>query len=130
MNRQDILDFLDEIEFFPEKREEVFSYLQDFICSLDLEVVGKLLEAGASPQAKDNLSDYLYYLLNEYQNTHTLHGDRILLLMEMLLKAGANPDGIWCNNWRAYDYAVAYEISEIIELLKKYGASQVGRQKI
>ncbi len=130
MNRQDILNILDEMEFFPEKREEVFSYLPDFIHSLDLEVIGKLLEAGASPHAKDNLADYLYYLLSEYQSTYLLHGKAILAIMELLLKAGANPNGVWSNNWRAYDYAVAYKIPEIVELLNRYGASQSLREKI
>lgn len=122
MTRQEILDTLIYLEYFPEKKETVFSYLEDYIHKMDVEMIDKLLEAGASPQAKDELSDYLHHLLSEYQTSKTLHGEKILIITEALLRAGANPNGVWCNNWRAYDYAVENGINEMKELLEKYGA--------
>ncbi|GGZ96602.1 hypothetical protein GCM10008090_01050 [Arenicella chitinivorans] len=130
MTRQELLDTLIDLEFFAEKKEEVFSYLEVYLHLKDVEMIKSLLKAGASPQAKDELSDYLHYLLSEYRSSKTLHGQNILIITEALLRAGANPNGIWCNNWRAYDYAVEYEITEMKELLEKYGANTKIREFI
>jgi len=50
--------------------------------------------------------------------------------MEMLLKAGANPNRVWCNNWRAYDYAVEENIIPIASLLEKYNVDKKPREYI
>ena len=84
MNREDILEKFEEIEFFSELKSEIFSYLPDYIYSEDLYMVRKLVKAGASPNSKDNTDDYLHHLLSVYQVTRSSKGDIILELMIML----------------------------------------------
>ena len=130
MDRQQLLTYIDEIEFFPEKRKEIFSRLEGYIRVKDAEMIEKLLAAGACPKAKDRSSNYLYGLLHEFEVERSTNGDKILNIMENLLQHGADPNSLWCNNWRAYDYAAAAGIQEVVELLLKYGATPSIREKI
>ncbi len=130
MDRQQLLTYLDELEFFPEKREVIFSHLEGYIRVKDTEMIEKLLAAGACPEAKDRSSNYLYDLLHEFKVERTTKGDEILKIMENLLQHGADPNSLWCNNWRAYDYAATGGVHEVAELLLKYGANPSIREKI
>ncbi|UZE97193.1 hypothetical protein [Alkalimarinus alittae] len=130
MERQELLDTIEEIEFFPERKDELFSYLENYLHKKDFEVIEKLLRAGAQPNSKDALSDYFLYLLHEYQVEKAINGSLILTIIDLLLKHGGNPNRVAMNNWRAYDYAVAYEVSEVANLLLRYGAKPEIRPKI
>ncbi|MFC6635019.1 hypothetical protein [Microbulbifer taiwanensis] len=123
-DREEILTKLEEIEFWPELNGQLESYLDNAISLKDIEFAEALLKAGANPNPKDNLDDHLHHLLHEYKVEKTVNGNLILSIIEMLLKFGANPNRVWCNNLRAYDYAVSENVTSVVELLEKYGADR------
>ena len=130
LTREELIEGLHEIEFYPEIQPHLDTYLQHFIYAKDLEMVKLLLKAGAAPNPKNDLDCYLHHLLHEYKVTKTTSGELILELMQALLEAGANPNRVWCNNFRAYDYAVTEEIEPVAKLLEQYGAEQSIREYI
>lgn len=86
--------------------------------------------AGADPNPKDNLDDYLFYLYDEYMQTKSTSGDIVLEVMNELLTAGADPNRVWCNNYRAYDYATENNVIPVKELLESYGVDTKLREYI
>lgn len=128
LNRDLLQERLEEIEFWPELISELSFYLSKYVREKDLNLVRLLLKAGADPNPKQDLEDYLFYLYDEYVITKSTTGDIVLELMNELLKAGANPNRVWCNNYRAYDYAVENNVSPIKELLENYGADKMLRK--
>ena len=130
LTREELIEKLEEIECWPEHRHYLGCYLHQYIHSKDIEIVELLLKAGADPNPQDDLDCYLHHLFHEYKVTKTTAGDQLLKLMQVLLEAGANPNRVWCNNYRAYDYAAAEGVEPIIELLEKYGANRKTRRYI
>ena len=128
--RQKLIEKLDEIEFYPEFKTNLDEYLPNFIHNCDIELIQMLLDAGASPNAKDHLDDFLFHLLHEYEVTKTTKGELILSIMKVLLKSGADPNIVVMGNYRAYDYAVCYNLYEVKELLENYGVDKQLREYI
>ncbi|MES9834531.1 MAG: hypothetical protein ABW139_20050 [Candidatus Thiodiazotropha sp. DIVDIV] len=130
LDRETLIERLKELELWPELEEELHRYLGNAVYSKDFEYIQALLKAGANPNPKDNLDCYIQHYLHEYQVEKTTKGRLILEIVELLLKYGANPNRVWCNNQRAYDYAKAWHVSPFVELLKKYGADTKEREYI
>jgi ankyrin repeat protein len=130
LSKQDLIEKLEEIEFFPELKSELDKYLSNFIQTKDLEIIEKLLTAGANPNSKEDLDDYLLYLLHEFEVEKNTNGEIILSIIEYLLKNGANPNRVAMNNLRAYDYAVGRSTKEVAALLEKFGADKKLREAI
>ena len=130
LTRETLIEKIQEIEFWPELLDDLNFYLRSYLDRKDLEVIRLLLSIGANPNPDDDLDCYLTHLLYEYRSNKTLHGDLILSIMELLLVAGADANRVWCNNYRAYDYAVYWNLQPIAKLLEKYGANKKLRDYI
>jgi len=130
LDQDQLLERLDELEFFPEFVSELDWYLEHYINCKNFEVVSRLLESGASPNSKNDLDDYLFHLLDRYQSEKSTAGELILSLLTLLLEKGANPNRVVMNNQRAYDYSVHRKLPELTELLLKYGANKELREFI
>lgn len=130
ITKDDLLAQLENIELYPELLEYFDYFLAQYVRARDLEVVKKLLEAGANPNARDDLDDYLLYLMHEYEVTKSSDGERVLALMAMLLEYGANANRVVMNNLRAYDYSVSLKVPPVKELLEKYGADKKLRKPV
>ena len=130
LDRTQLLVRIEEIEFFPEFKKELDWYLPQYILVKDLIMVEALLKAGASPNSKENLDDYLLHLLHEYEVEKTLSGKTILALFEILLEYGANPNRVVMNNQRAYDYTLSRRLNVLKDLLLAYGATIEKREWI
>ena len=130
LSREELLDKISELEFYPELTTDLGIYLQNYLFGKDLQVVKALLVAGANPNPESNLDCWLHHFLHEYRSNKTLHGELILAIVETLLEHGANPNRVWCNNLRAYDYALSYEVLPFTSLLEKYGANTELRESI
>jgi hypothetical protein len=130
LDRETIIERLNELELWPELKEELDVYLVNAVYSKDFLLIQSLLKADANPNPKDDLDCYIHHLLHEYQVEKTTKGSLILSIVELLLKYGANPNRVWCNNQRAYDYAKAWHVSPFVELLEKYGADTKEREYI
>ncbi len=130
LTREILIQKLQEIEFWPELLDDLNFYLKSYLYSKDLEVIKLLLSNGANPNPDDSLNCYLHHFLHEYQSNKSLHGELILSIMEQLLMAGADTNRVWCNNYRAYDYAIYWDIRPVAELLEKYGANKKMREYI
>jgi ankyrin repeat protein len=118
------------LELWPELIPQLDWFLKDFLYNKDTEMISILLKAGANPNPPDNLDCWLHHFLHEYIVNRTLHGKSILNIVELLLIHGANPNRVWSNNLRAYDYAIGWGIKPIAELLEKYGADRQLRECI
>ncbi|WP_020405016.1 ankyrin repeat domain-containing protein [Hahella ganghwensis] len=129
-DREEILEKLEEIEFWPDLKKQLENYLACAIGQKDIESIKALLKAGANPNPIDDLDDHLHHLLHEYQVEKTTKGELILSIVEALLKYGANPNRVWSNNLRAYDYAVSWNVGAIVELLENYGADKELRKPV
>ena len=128
LTREELIDELYEIEIYPEIRPHLDNYLQQFVYAKESVMVELLLKAGVNPNPKDGLGYYLQHLFHEYKVTKSTSGDLILELMRVLLEGGANPNRVWCNNYRAYDYAVNETVEPVARLLERYGADQEIRE--
>ncbi|MBB6343011.1 hypothetical protein HNP49_003205 [Pseudomonas fluvialis] len=119
LTREDLLEKLENIEFYDEVKADLDFYLSHYILTKDLPSIQKLLAAGANPNPENDLDDYILYLLHEYQVEKSTRGTLILEITEMLLKYGANPNRVTTNNLRAYDYSVTqHKCAEFSQLLK------------
>ena len=130
LERGELKEVLEEIEYYPEIRASLEGYLHHYINTKDLELVILLLEAGADPNHTDPLHCYLLHLLHEYQSTKTTAGELVLDIMLNLLESGADPNRVAENNLRAYDYAVAWKCIPVAQLLEKYGVDTKLREVI
>ena len=130
LDRHELIQKLNEIELWPEILSDLDFYLEHSLSLLDLELIKILLQHGANPSAKEDIDCFLHDLLHKYLANKTLKGDLILSVMEELLKAGANPNRIWSNNLRAYDYAKTWGVQAISDLLEKYGVDKELREPI
>ena len=130
LSREELLEQIGELEFRLDLVSDLGIYLQNYLYSKDLELITVLLQSGANPNPESDLDCWLHYFLHEYKSNKTLHGELILAIVEALLKHGANPNRVWANNQRAYDYAIEYKIEPFALLLEKYGASTELREYI
>jgi ankyrin repeat protein len=130
LDRETIIERLKEIELWEELKGELHFLLANAIASKDYEYIEALLKAGANPNPKDDLDCHIQYLLHEFKVEKTTKGELILSIVELLLQHGANPNRVWCNNQRAYDYAVSWNVSPFAKLLEKYGADTKLREYI
>jgi hypothetical protein len=128
LSRDELLERLELIDCFPELKSDLGLFLERYVYNKDLEVVERLLAAGADPNATEDLHDYMLWLLHEYLATKSTSGERILALMEVLLQGGANPNRIAMNNLRAYDYARQYKLEPLVSILEKYGVDKSLRE--
>ena len=124
LTRSELIEKLGEFEFWPEIALEFEEHLRNAISSKDLELVRLLLNAGANPNAKEDLHCYLFLLLHEYMVTKSTTGNISLDIMNELLNAGADPNRVVQCNLRAYDYAVGYRVKPMVEMLERYGAEK------
>jgi len=129
-SRGELLEKLGEIELWPEVKSELNGRLKLAVLSKDLEFVKALVRAGANPNPEHNLDCFMHHLLHEYRVGRSTNGELILELITILLEAGANPNRIWGNNLRAYDYATRKYDSPVRLLLEKYGADKNPREAI
>lgn len=105
------------------------SYLKKAVHSLDFELTEALLKIGANPDASESWGDgLLHYLAHEYGVTKTIKGAEIIQMLETLLKHGANPNHVGCNNWRAIDSCIDINEQTLIELFIKHGADPKQRE--
>jgi hypothetical protein len=130
LSREELLKQIGELEFRPDLAADSEFYLQNYLYSKDLQLITVLLQSGANPNPESDLDCWLHYFLHEYISNKTLHGELILAIVEVLLKHGANPNRVWCNNQRAYDYAIAYGSEPYFWLLERYGANPELREYI
>jgi hypothetical protein len=130
LTREQLKEAAEELDFHPEIRVHLDSYLNLYVLGKDLEMVKLLLNAGANPNPSDDLDCYLHHLLHEYQATKTTSGEIVLALMRALLEGGANPNRPWCNNWRAYDYAATQNVEPVAKLLLQHGADPKIREYV
>ncbi len=130
ITREQLKEKIEELELWPELLTQLDLHLTQFLYSKDLEMISILLQAGANPNPKSDLDCWLHHFLHEYITNRILHGELILNIVELLLRHGANPNRVWCNNLRAYDYAIEYEIKPFAEILKEYGVNPELRESI
>jgi len=130
LSREALLEQLKELDFRPELAADLNLYLKNYLFNKDLQLIKALLESGADPNPKSDLDCWLHHFLHEYLSNRILNGELILCIVELLLKHGANPNRVWCNNQRAYDYAIEYKITPFSILLEQYGASTELREYI
>lgn len=130
LSREELLEQIGELEFRLDLVADLGIYLQNYLYSKDLQLITVLLQSGANPNPDSDLDCWLHYFLHEYISNKTLHGELILAIVEALLKHGANPNRVWANNQRAYDYAIEYKIEPFALLLEKYGANTELREYI
>ena len=130
LSREELLQQLEELEFRPELAVDLNIYLKNYLYGKDLQLITTLLRSGANSNPESNLDCWLHHFLHEYMSNKTLHGDLILTIVESLLQHGANPNRVWSNNLRAYDYAIAYGVKPFYSLLEKYGANTELREPI
>lgn len=102
-------------------------YLYSYIHALDVDMVKKLLLAGADPNPERDSNCYLFALLHEYYANKTLKGSVVIEVIELLLQFGANPNRVWGCNLRTYDIC---DVPAIGQLLEKYGADPTPREAI
>lgn len=130
LSREDLLGQIGEIEFRPDLAPDLDFNLENYLYTKDLEMISVLLQSGANPNPKNDLDCWLQHFLHEYISNRTLHGEIILSIVETLLKHGTNPNRVWANNQRAYDYAIDYKVEPFVLLLEKYGANTELREYI
>ncbi len=123
LTREQLKEKIEELECWPELATELDWYLQKFLYDNDLEMASILLRAGVNRTPNGDLSCWLFPFLQEYMTNRTLHGELILNIVELLLRYGANPNQVWSNNLRAYDYAIYWGIEPFSTLLEKHGAN-------
>jgi ankyrin repeat protein len=130
LNREQLKEKIEELEFWPELSSQLDFYLKDFLYNKDIEMITILLKAGASPNPKEDLDCWLHHFYEEYMTNKTLHGELILKIVELLLIHGANPNRLWSNNLRAYDFAIHWGIKPFTALLEKHGVDLELRESI
>lgn len=130
ITREELKEKIEELEFWPELSTQLDWYLKDFLYNKDVEMISILLQAGANPNPKRGLDCWLHHFLHEYITNRTANGELILNIVELLLMHGANPNRVWSNNLRAYDYAIHWDIKPFSVLLEGYGASTELRECI
>lgn len=130
LSREELLEKIGDLKFHSDLAADLDMYLQNYLYIKDLQLITVLLQSGANPNSESDLDCWLHYFLHEYISNKTLHGELILAIVEILLKHGANPNRVWANNLRAYDYAIEYEIEPFALLLEKYGANTQLREYI
>jgi hypothetical protein len=95
----------------------------------DVERVRALLETGHGPDVVEPWGDsLLHYLVHEFQVTRSTQGPRVLEIIELLLKYGANPEQVGANNWRAVDLSIEAGLKELTEVFVRYGAKDAQRE--
>jgi len=95
----------------------------------DVERVRLLLEAGHGPDVLEPWGDsLLHYLVHEFQATRSTQGPRVLEIVELLLKHGADPEHVGANNWRAVDLSIEAGLDEITEVFLRHGAKSAQRK--
>jgi len=98
------------------------------ISDFDEDRVANALDAGANPVGNTPHESHLHRLSYNYLSNKTLAGDRIYAICELLLKAGADPEFVGFNNWRAVDICIDQGIDELVELHIRYGAAPKQRE--
>lgn len=127
LSKHELIEKLEEIEYWPELVPDLDSYLDSYIHAKDVDMVRQLLLAGANPNPDNSGNCYLFHLLHEYHANRTLKGAVVLQIVELLLQFGADPNRIWGCNLRAYDMC---DVPAIAQLLEKYGADPTPREAI
>lgn len=127
LTRNELVEKLEEIEFWPELEPHLDCYLDHYIHAKDVEIIRMLVNAGANPNPKSGADCYLRGLLHEYHATRSLKGALVIEIMELLLEFGADPNRVWGCNLRAYDLC---DVPVITQLLERYGADPAAREPI
>ena len=96
--------------------------LTEAVSNLDSKSIHKAIANGANPNGLDPNESILHSLAYEYALRKTSAGDRILLIVETLLKSGADPNLVGYNNWRAIDISLDNGHTKFADLLIRYGA--------
>jgi hypothetical protein len=132
MEREEIingLEYLSSDEIF---LKEIQYRLRDAVSALDVELVAALIKIGADPnvnpdfQYKERNHGFLHVLALRYEVDRTLHGSKILDIMEVLLKAGANPNQAGDCNMAPIQRCTSKTLMPVKELLIKYKAKKEG----
>ena len=98
-------------------------YLGHAVNSLDLELAGGMLGMGANPNHCDGGYDsFLHHLFERFRSQRTTHGIAVLSMVQLLLRHGADPNLVGCNNYRAVDLALMSECHEFSGPLIAAGA--------
>lgn len=132
MNREDVLSGLDYLIYDDSFMNDIQSYLRASVINYDEKYLSGLLKLGANPdinpivQYETSNDGFLHYLCHKYKTEHTLHGDKILRIIEILLDNGANPDQAGTCNKAPIQRCSAETMNPVKELLLKYGANPEG----
>jgi len=93
---------------------------------LDIELARAMLRLGANVDGEDQ--GFLVELWWQYSSARSMSGAAIMAMLSLLLDAGANPDRVGCNNFRAVDLAMSAGHDEVAGLLLGAGAHATPRE--
>lgn len=113
------IDFLQYEDDFIAAREDL---LRHAAMSFNDKLLKALLEAGANPNTLESGDSLLHDLVHIYTTNRSLKGGSILRIVELLLKAGADPNIKGCNNLTPLQRCRSTRAEEYEALLLNYGA--------
>ncbi|MCG7981420.1 MAG: hypothetical protein JAY90_01570 [Candidatus Thiodiazotropha lotti] len=128
MEREEIIngfEYLSNDEVF---LKEIQYRLRDAVSDLDVELIAALVKIGADPnvnpdfQYRERNHGFLHVLTLRYEVDRTLHGSEILNVLEVLLKAGADPNQAGDCNMAPIQRCTSITLMPVKELLLKYNA--------
>ena len=127
-------ELLDQIEVLRDHRDFIESrnyLLQRALGNDDLLLVEALLRAGAGPDWVDDSGETLLHdLMHAYRLMGSSKGPLILSLAELLLRHGADPNLVGSCNWRALDHCIEDGLTDMTNLLIRFGGDPVQREFI
>ncbi|MBK9494879.1 MAG: hypothetical protein IPO08_10125 [Xanthomonadales bacterium] len=128
MTRDEILGDFDALRDEPGFLAFRNVYLEQAVQQGDLPLAKAMLELGADPNASEVADEgYLHDLYWQYRQRPSTSEHIVLSIATLLLEAGADPNRIGCNNYRAYDLALQSGASELASILLLAGAHPAER---